>query len=63
MIAEVIDMQLETAHFGVIEFNEDDIIIFPEGIPGFEETKKYILMGNETNEAVFFWLQSVYVLL
>ena len=52
-------MQLETAHFGVIDINEDDFIFFPEGIPGFENSKKYALIGNDTGEAVFFWLQSV----
>lgn len=52
-------MQLETAHFGVIDINEDDFIYFPEGIPGFENSKKYALIGNDTGEAVFFWLQSI----
>ena len=52
-------MLLKTVHFGEIEINEEDIIFFPEGIPGFEDSKKYVLIGNESNEAVFFWLQSV----
>ena len=52
-------MQLETAHFGVINIEEEDVIYFPEGIPGFENSKKYALIGNDTGEAVFFWLQSV----
>lgn len=52
-------MQLETAHFGVIDINEGEIIYFPEGIPGFEDCKKFTLIGNESDEAVFFWLQSI----
>jgi flagellar assembly factor FliW len=52
-------MQLNTAHFGDIEISEEEIINFPEGIPGFEDNKKYVLIGNESNEAVFFWLQSI----
>jgi flagellar assembly factor FliW len=52
-------MQLNTAHFGCIEINEEDFIYFPEGIPGFENSKKYALIGNDSGEAVFFWLQSV----
>ena len=52
-------MLLKTVHFGEIEINEEDIIFFLEGIPGFEDSKKYVLIGNESNEAVFFWLQSV----
>lgn len=54
-------MQLETAHFGVIDINEDDFIYFPEGLPGFENSKKYALIGNDSGETVFFWLQSVEV--
>jgi flagellar assembly factor FliW len=52
-------MQLKTVHFGEIEINEEEIIYFPEGVPGFEDSKKYALIGNESNEAVFFWLQSI----
>lgn len=52
-------MKLETAHFGVIEIDENDFIDFPEGIPGFENSKKFALIGNNSNESVFFWLQSI----
>ncbi|HHU89555.1 MAG TPA: flagellar assembly protein FliW [Clostridiaceae bacterium] len=52
-------MQLNTAHFGKIEINEEDFIYFPEGIPGFEQSKRYALIGHDTKDSVFFWLQSV----
>lgn len=52
-------MQLETAHFGTIEIEDKELIYFPEGIPGFESGKKYVLIGNDNEETVFFWLQSV----
>ncbi|MGI6084077.1 MAG: flagellar assembly protein FliW [Acetivibrionales bacterium] len=52
-------MQVETKHFGVIEINEADVIYFPEGLPGFENNKKYALIGNDASESVFFWLQSI----
>lgn len=52
-------MQLETVHFGIIEIDEKEFIYFPEGIPGFETSKKYVLIGNDGEETVFFWLQSV----
>ncbi|NLM74456.1 MAG: flagellar assembly protein FliW [Clostridiaceae bacterium] len=51
-------MQLETAHFGVIEFNEEDILYFPEGIPGFEANKKYALIVDQETSTNFFFLQS-----
>lgn len=52
-------MQLETVHFGVIDINEADFIYFPEGTPGFEQSKRFALLGNDEKESVFFWLQSV----
>lgn len=52
-------MQLETAHFGMIEIDEKEFIYFPEGIPGLENSKKFVLIGNNSGEEVFFWLQSV----
>ena len=52
-------MQLNTKHFGVIEIDEKEIIYFPSGIPGFENVKKYTLLGMQENEGTFFWLQGV----
>ncbi|NLM75316.1 MAG: flagellar assembly protein FliW [Clostridiaceae bacterium] len=53
-------MQLETAHFGVIELDENEFIYFPEGIPGFEENKRFALIGYDPSvTSSFFFLQSV----
>lgn len=52
-------MQLETKHFGQIEIDEKGIIDFPDGVPGFEESKKFVLLGSEDPESMFRWLQSV----
>lgn len=52
-------MKLETAHFGVIEIDDTDFIDFPEGIPGFENSRKFALIGHNSNESPFFWLQSI----
>jgi flagellar assembly factor FliW len=51
-------MQLETTNFGVIEIDEAELINFPKGIPGFEKAKKYVLIGHDSNDTSFFWLQS-----
>ena len=32
-------MHIDTEQFGRIEINEDDVITFPEGIPGFENCR------------------------
>lgn len=56
-------MKLSTRHFGEIEVDEDKIIDFVEGIPGFPELRKFTLImdsgDNEATKDLFYWLQSV----
>lgn len=52
-------MKLNTKHFGEIEINEDGIIIFEDGIPGFRDVKKYVIIKNPNPEIPFNWLQGV----
>lgn len=52
-------MKLKTKHFGEIEINEDGIIIFEDGIPGFGHVKKYVMIKNPNPELPFNWLQGV----
>jgi flagellar assembly factor FliW len=50
-------MKLITQQFGEIEFGEDRIIKFPEGILGFENLKNYLLI--KTEDELFYWLNSI----
>lgn len=52
-------MQINTEQFGMIEINEDDVITFPEGIPGFEELCRFTLLSMGDDFRNFFWLQSI----
>ncbi|HHW32019.1 MAG TPA: flagellar assembly protein FliW [Clostridiaceae bacterium] len=52
-------MKLETKYYGVVDIEEKSILNFNEGIPGFEDYKKYVLLGEDQDETVFKWLQSV----
>ncbi len=52
-------MKIETNYAGVVEYDEKDIITFPEGILGFEEHKDYIVVGSITADFPFLWLQAV----
>ena len=52
-------MKLHARSFGEIEINEEDILTFPDGIPGFEDSKRYIIINNPDEENPFDWLQSV----
>jgi flagellar assembly factor FliW len=52
-------MKINTRHFGEIEILEDKIITFKEGIPSFEDVRKYVLIDSGDVESPFKWLQSV----
>ena len=51
--------KLTTHHFGEIEYDEQKIINFPHGIPGFPNDKRFLFMSENEDEDMFFWLQSV----
>ena len=52
-------VKLNTRNFGEIEIDESSIINFPNGIPGFEKEKRYIIINNPDKENPFQWLQSI----
>jgi len=52
-------MQLETKHFGTLTIEEDKILTFPDGIPGFETTTRFVLIQNPDETIPFHWLQAV----
>ncbi len=51
-------MKIVTDYVGEIEYTEDEIISFPDGIFGFEEEKEFIIVGALTKDFPFVWLQS-----
>ncbi|NEY72259.1 flagellar assembly protein FliW [Bacillus mesophilus] len=50
-------MRLETRYHGEQEIDENEIILFEKGIPGFLEEKKFVLLPY-SDDSVFFILQS-----
>lgn len=50
-------IRFETSRFGELEVSEDKVIYFPEGIPGFREIKRYILMDYK--DTPLKWLQAI----
>lgn len=50
-------MKINTKNFGEIEINEDEIIIFEDGIPGFEDINKFIVIKSE--DIIIHYLQSI----
>ncbi|MEJ2635659.1 MAG: flagellar assembly protein FliW [Calditrichia bacterium] len=51
-------MKVVTRQFGELEVSEENIIHFPQGIIGFEDYKKFIIINDEDSEP-FRWLISL----
>jgi len=51
-------MQIETMHFGPVEIEVDDILLFPRGMVAFEDCRHWVLLADEENPSLA-WLQSV----
>lgn len=50
-------MKIKTLKFDEIEFTDDKILHFDEGLIGFENLKRYLLINEENS--FFYWLTSV----
>ncbi len=50
-------VRLKTRPFGEIEVDERQIVDFPEGIPGFDYVKKFVILDSH-DKSPFKWLQS-----
>ena len=50
-------MQISTTRFGTIAVDVDDLVHFPHGLIGFEESRHWVLLADPANTAVG-WLQS-----
>lgn len=50
-------MIIQTTRFGQVQVEEVDLLTFPEGILGFNEFRKFILL-DDPNDEIFAWLQS-----
>ena len=60
-------MHVETTRFGTIDAHPDELVVFPDGIPGFAGKREMIIMAggdllgleNEAEHPTLFWLQDV----
>lgn len=50
-------IQIQTSRFGIVQCAEEDLILFPEGILGFADLRKFVLVDDPSDE-IFAWLQS-----
>ncbi len=51
-------MKVNTTRFGEIDVPENDLILMPQGVIGFQDLKKYVILDHE-KDSPFKWLQSV----
>ena len=51
-------MLLQTTRFGNLRVAPEDQFLFPEGLIGFEQLQRWVLLADAQNDAVG-WLQSV----
>ena len=52
-------MKLTTTRFGDIDVPESGLIELPDGVLGFPESKRYVLLEHDSEGTPFRWLQSV----
>jgi flagellar assembly factor FliW len=50
-------MQIQTSRFGNIAVSEEDVLSFPEGLLGFSDLDRFVLL-DDPNDEIFAWLQS-----
>lgn len=50
-------MLIETKEMGFVQVNKKDIISFPKGVYGYEYAKNFVLLGDNSKDKIFMWLQ------
>lgn len=50
-------MEINTARFGPVQVDPDDVIHFPEGLLGLEDCRDWVFLADEQNDALA-WMQS-----
>lgn len=50
-------MTIQTSRFGPMVLSEQDLLFFPEGMLGFSNLRKFVLL-DDPNDEIFAWLQS-----
>lgn len=50
-------MKISTSRFGTIEVSEDEIVYFEEGLLGFGDYHRYVILNASEKNTPFRWLQ------
>ncbi len=52
-------MVIKTANFGEIDIREEDVLVFEDGLPGFENRHKFGFVKSGNPDSPFIWIQSL----
>jgi flagellar assembly factor FliW len=52
-------MVMDSAAFGEIEYDESQVLYFDKGILGFPDTHRFIMLSEEDEPNLFYWLISL----
>lgn len=52
-------MNIITPRFGALNIDDRTTIVFPQGLPGFENCHQFTLLHEEVPEPKVWWLQSI----
>lgn len=53
------DLKTETKYFGLVEYEQGEVIHFPVGIPGFPDEKEFLLLPFADSSNMMLCLQSL----
>jgi len=48
---------IDTSRFGRVDYKDEDVLLFPKGIPGFEDRRNWVITGEADDDIK--WLQSI----
>ena len=51
-------MKVGTTRFGILDIDSEEVILFPEGLPGLESCRRWVFLADAENDALA-WMQSV----
>lgn len=51
------NLRIQTSRFGEIQLASEDVLYLPEGLLGFADLKKFVIL-DDPNDEIFAWLQS-----
>lgn len=51
-------LELTTKYFGTVTYQEESVVLFPGGLPGFPDEKRFLLVEQALNKPIVF-LQSL----